>query len=310
MYDFIAIDFETANEHMNSACSIGIACVDNFEIVEQKYYLIQPPNNLYNPYNSELHGIFPDDTKDAPTFDVVWSEIEPLFHNCIVVAHNVRFDLTVLKSCLDTYSITLPDFKYIDSIAISNRVIADKSYPKTLVDRAAYFNIPVEAHHNALNDAIVCAQIVISSVRTTNRKSLQTYCSSFRRRTTHMFSELKPMKDLPAMSHWNTPIKVSNPSSSNVTNDSSNPLYGKNVVITGDFDSMTRTAAIQKITDVGGIVKSGVSSKIDYLIVGKQNLSVVGSDGLSSKERKAYELIKKGNNITVLHEQEFLNLIQ
>lgn len=310
MYDFIAIDFETANEHMNSACAIGIACVNNFEIVEQKYYLIQPPDNFYNPYNSEIHGIIPNDTKDSPTFNIIWNEIEPLFHDCIVVAHNARFDMSVLKKCLDTYSLVSPDFQYIDSIAVSNRAIADKSYSKSLVDRAAYFNIPVEQHHNALNDAIVCAQIVIASVRTTNRKSLKTYCSSFRRRTTHMFSELKPMKEISSNFHHYNTVKISDLSPSTTIIDTSNPLYGKNIVITGDFDSMTRTAAMQKVTDIGGIIKSAVSSKTDYLIVGKQNLSVVGKDGLSSKERKAYELIEKGNKITILHESEFLSYLE
>lgn len=310
MYDFIAIDFETANEHMNSACSLGIACVNNFEIIDQKYYLIQPPSNSYNPYNSELHGIFPDDTKDSPTFDVIWNEIETLFHDCIVVAHNARFDMTVLKSCLDTYSIALPDFQYIDSIAISNRAIADKNYSKSLVDRANYFKIPIESHHNALNDAIVCAQITIASVRTTNRKSLKTYCSSYRSRTTHMFSELKPIKELPSMSHKFHNIKISELTPSTPVTDISNPLYGKNVVITGDLSSLTRTSAMQKIIDVGGIVKSSVSSKTDYLIIGAQSSSVVCANSLSAKERKANELIEKGFKITILSEKEFLDLFE
>lgn len=309
MYDFIAIDFETATEQMNSACSLGIACVNNFEIVDKKYFMIQPPNNIYNPYNSEIHGIFAKDTVNSPTFDIIWNEIKTLFQDCIVVAHNARFDMSVLKSCLDTYSITLPDFQYIDSIAISNRVIKDRAYSKTLVDRAAYFEIPIAEHHNALSDAITCAKIAIASVQTTNRKSLKTYCSSFRSRTTHLFSELKPMDSFPH-SPYHRRTKVTELTPSQEINDTSSPLYKKNVVITGDFTTLTRTALMQKITDVGGIVKSGVSSKTDFLIVGVQNPSVVGEDGLSTKERKAKELIEKGRNITILSEQELSELIK
>jgi len=90
--------------------------------------------------------------------------------------------------------------------------------------------------------------------------------------------------------------------------DSSHALFGKNVVLTGDLESLTRPAAMQKIVNVGGIVKSSVSAKTDYLVVGKQDLSVVGSDGLSSKERKAHELIESGKEIVILNEQEFLDL--
>ncbi len=310
MYDFIAIDFETATEDLNSACSLGIACVDNFEIVEKKYFLIQPPENKYNPLNSDIHGLHPSDTETAPTFDKVWNEISSLFNgDCIVVAHNVRFDLSVLKSCADTYSITIPDFKYIDSIAISNRVIHDNSYSKKLVDRAAYFNIPLGEHHNALSDAVMCAEIVIASVRTTNRKSLKTYCSSFRRKTTHLFSELKPMKSFPHAPYQKTP-KISELKPTQEITDDSNPLFGKNIVLTGDLESISRSAAMQKITDVGGIIKSTVTTKTDILIVGVQNPSVVGEDGLSSKERKAKELIEKGKNIKILNERDFLELIK
>lgn len=309
MYDFIAIDFETATEELNSACSLGIACVNNFEIVDKKYYLIQPPENKYNPLNTAIHGLTAEDTKDAPTFDHVWSEISELFQDCIVVAHNVRFDLSVLKCCADMFSISVPDFQYIDSIAVSNKVIHDNGYSKTLVDRAAYFNIPIEEHHNALSDAVTCAQIVIASVRTTNRKSFRTYCSSFRRRTTHMFSELKPMTSLPHSTYRKAP-KIGDLTPISEVTDASHPLYGKNVVITGNLSSLSRAAVMQKIVDVGGLVKSGVSPKTDFLIVGVQNPAVVGEDGLSSKERKAQELIASGKEITILHEKEFLEMFE
>lgn len=47
-YDFIAIDFETANNNNDSACSLGIACVNNNQIVKEKYYLIQPPDMKFD----------------------------------------------------------------------------------------------------------------------------------------------------------------------------------------------------------------------------------------------------------------------
>ena len=40
--DFVAIDFETANEKRNSACSIGLTVVKDNKIVEEKYFLIKP----------------------------------------------------------------------------------------------------------------------------------------------------------------------------------------------------------------------------------------------------------------------------
>lgn len=307
MYDFIAIDFETATEEMNSACALGIACVDNWEIVEKKYYLIQPPRNEYSLSNTHIHGITAEDTANSPTFDVVWNEIKYLFDgDAIITAHNARFDMSVLKACFDTYSIPPVDFKYIDSIAVTNRQISDKNIEKTLEARAAYFNVPLENHHNALADAVACAQICIAAVRMTNRKSMHTYCSSFRSRTTHQFAELKPMQRFHRTFEKFNPASVV-PSSS--APDESNPLYGKNVVFTGDFVSMSRRAASQKVADLGGTVKSSVSSKVDYLFVGIQDPSLVGENGHSSKEDKADNLIKRGHHIQVLKEDDFIRMI-
>lgn len=310
MYDFIAIDFETATSDMNSACSLGIACVSDFKIVERKYFLIQPPNNKYLAQNVSIHGITSEMTADAPNFGSLWVDIQELFKDCILVAHNARFDLSVLKACLDTYSLHCDDFQYIDSIAVSNRVVNDKSLGQSLVDRAAYFNISMEEHHNAISDAVVCAEIVIASVKTTNRKSLKTYCSSYRSRTTHLFSELKPMTKMPSRLSWKSKqVKTTDISPTAPVTDISHPFYGKGIVLTGDLEAMVRSDAMQRISDVGGVLKSGVTSKTDYVIVGKQDVTVVGADGMSSKERKAHELINGGSHLKILNEKEFIELI-
>lgn len=41
-FDFITIDFETANSFNKSACSIGIVAVKDLEIVDTYYSLINP----------------------------------------------------------------------------------------------------------------------------------------------------------------------------------------------------------------------------------------------------------------------------
>ena len=43
--DFIAIDFETANQEPSSVCSIGVVMVRDGQIVDSFYSLIQPEPN-------------------------------------------------------------------------------------------------------------------------------------------------------------------------------------------------------------------------------------------------------------------------
>ena len=46
--DFIAIDFETANQEPSSVCSVGVVMVRDGQIVDSFYSLIQPEPNYYN----------------------------------------------------------------------------------------------------------------------------------------------------------------------------------------------------------------------------------------------------------------------
>ena len=42
MKDFVALDFETADNGRDSACAIGLVRVSGGEIVKRTYYLIKP----------------------------------------------------------------------------------------------------------------------------------------------------------------------------------------------------------------------------------------------------------------------------
>ena len=55
--EFVAIDFETANEKRASACSCGIAIVAGGRVVETKHWLIRPQELRFSPWNVGIHGI-------------------------------------------------------------------------------------------------------------------------------------------------------------------------------------------------------------------------------------------------------------
>jgi DNA polymerase-3 subunit epsilon len=55
--DFIAIDFETANQEPSSVCSVGVVMVRDGQIVDSFYSLIQPEPNYYNYWCQRVHGI-------------------------------------------------------------------------------------------------------------------------------------------------------------------------------------------------------------------------------------------------------------
>jgi DNA ligase (NAD+) len=74
-------------------------------------------------------------------------------------------------------------------------------------------------------------------------------------------------------------------------------LSGQTFLFTGTLPTLKRSAAEQMAADLGGVIASGVSSKLNYLVVGED---------AGSKLEKA----KKINTIHIISEAEFIQLIE
>lgn len=64
--NFIAMDFETANRHPESACSLALVMVRNNKIAD-RFYTVINPQMPFDGRNISVHQITPSDVKDAPT---------------------------------------------------------------------------------------------------------------------------------------------------------------------------------------------------------------------------------------------------
>lgn len=156
--NFITIDFETANEKRYSVCSLGLVIVENGQIAESKYWLVKPPEMRFDSFNVSLHGITEKDVYDKPEFNILWHEIKGYFDNKIVFAHNANFDIYVLKDILDYYKIPHPNLRYCCTVKLSQRLWYLDNYKLKTV--ANHLNHEFK-HHDALEDAKVCTEIVL-----------------------------------------------------------------------------------------------------------------------------------------------------
>ena len=307
--DFISIDFEIANNNLNSACSMGMVFVKDNQIIEEKYYLIHPPTMEFDKDMILVHGIKPIDVLSAPYFNVIWEEIMQHFDQTIIVAHNAQFDMSVLYACLQEYSLEMPEFNYLCSIPISTKATKGAKVGNSLKERCLHFGIEFENHHNAIADARACAQLVIKSIESKKAKTISSYIARHSSLPIKKFSELKPQTHLFKRKTYNS-INISEIAATVENFNEDHPFYEKNIVFTGSLQTIDRLTAMQYVVNLGGIIKSGVSRRTNYVIVGHQDKSLVGENGLSTKEVKAYNLIEKGNEIKILNEHEFTKLLK
>ncbi len=147
---FTAIDFETAHGKRWSVCQVGLVKIENGYIKDRLAVLIKPPKNFYWDRFSEIHGITPQKTAMAPTFDRVWSRIKPFIENQHVVAHNgFAFDFHCLNQTLEYYNIKPP---------IYTGHCTYKIYKDNLASLCKVHDIPF-TQHTALSDAFACAEL-------------------------------------------------------------------------------------------------------------------------------------------------------
>ena len=167
--DFVAIDFETANELPTSAIELGLAVVRNYKIVETRSWLIRPPDLRFNPYTTKIHGLSAKDIQDMPSFETLWPEISVYLNNQLVIAHNADFDLLVLRSLLIHYKLPMDNIQYACSIKLAKRAFDGKaSYGLKNLTK----DLGIELnHHRAESDAQACA--IIAS------RAFQTFAVSF-----------------------------------------------------------------------------------------------------------------------------------
>ncbi len=159
MKNFTAIDFETAQGYLHSICQVGLVRVENGIIVKEINLLVQPPDNYYWKNLIAIHGITPQKTIHSPTFNQVWSTIEPFITGQNVVAHNgFGFDFSVLQQTLEFYKMNAPEYEKHCTYRI---------YKQNLASLCNEYQISLN-HHDALSDARACAELFLMHLKKEN----------------------------------------------------------------------------------------------------------------------------------------------
>lgn len=161
----LALDFETANERRDSACAVGIAWIGGDRVVRRVSHLIRPPEMRFSPGNIRVHGILPANVAGEPGFAEVMAPYLADLAGGVILAHNARFDLGVLRAGLMRAGLPVPAFGTLCTVQISRKV-----FPAAegcgLGKVARRLGIRFE-HHEAGEDAYACAEIALAAMRET-----------------------------------------------------------------------------------------------------------------------------------------------
>ena len=282
--DYIVLDVETTglSEDTDEIIEVAAIRVSGGRVVDQYESLVHP-RRLIPPNITDLTGITNRDVRSAPAITEVMQALDRFWPEGIpAVAHNAPFDLKFVGKALCAAGCSR-EIQYIDTLPLARDAFPGLPDYKLNTLISVLCLSEDEQEHRAMSDVEYAHKLYLRCVEAISASDDYRYTGPVRPSDVH-----RTVEDI----------------------DPTHPLYGKNIVFTGDL-SISRREAMQLAVNVGAAVKSTVSSKTDYLVVGVQDTAVVGKDGMSSKEEKAQGLNDCGKaHIRVIREGEFMLLIK
>jgi DNA polymerase III subunit epsilon len=171
--EFVAIDWETANDFRGSACEVGLTLVRAGRVVQTWSQRMQPPGEYGTvlPRNREVHGITQEDLVGEPPFATLWPQILEHLGGLPLVAHNAQFDLGVLRDAVTEAGLPVPSVRYACSLVMARRHW-DRlpAHKLDMVCKAA--DVPLDRHHAAGYDAQACAMITLRMAQDRGARTL------------------------------------------------------------------------------------------------------------------------------------------
>ncbi|MFW0181686.1 3'-5' exonuclease [Rothia sp. P5766] len=157
---FVAVDFETANQHGASACQIALVKYSSGKIVEKVSSLIKPPTGLDQFEYTHIHKISARNVKRAPTWQDIATWVQEFCDGLPVYAHNASFDADVWRALDDFYGTDTLPARFFCSYRTAEKLVPGlQNYKLPTVTQALVpgFNL---RHHDADSDAEACALII------------------------------------------------------------------------------------------------------------------------------------------------------
>jgi DNA polymerase III alpha subunit (gram-positive type) len=157
--DFAIIDLETSGLSSATSHIIEIAIIRmnrSGRIIDRFETLIYPPDG--NVGRPDIHKINERDVKGAPTFSDVAGNILVSMKNCVVVAHNAKFEEGFLAAEFSRAEIDVPHIPAIDTMWLAQMELDIFNYKLPTV--LSHYGHAIKDAHTAMGDVVSIAKFL------------------------------------------------------------------------------------------------------------------------------------------------------
>lgn len=167
---YVVFDIETTgiDPQLEMITEIGAVKIVNGKIVDSFAQLVNPERHIPEKI-TELTGISDEMVKDKPTISQVLPRFLEFCGDCIVVAHNAKFDTGFIRVHAEKNGAEFKN-KVEDTLELSRELFPDeKSHKLNIV--AKRLDVSLENHHRAVDDATATAEIFIKLMQIKEEKN-------------------------------------------------------------------------------------------------------------------------------------------
>ena len=159
---YVVLDFETTglSPNYNQIIEIGACKVKNGVIIDEFSSFVNPKRQI-STLITNLTSITNDDVRNAPFIEDILPKFKDFCDGCILVAHNAEFDSKHLYHNLRNLGLYEGKYPFFDTLGIARTKYNKKLKKFGLEDLCKLFNVSLEQHHRACDDAKATAQIFI-----------------------------------------------------------------------------------------------------------------------------------------------------
>lgn len=282
--EYVVFDLETTGFDPQYDDILEIAAIrikDEKEVA--KFSTLVNPGHPIDEFITELTGITDDMVQAAPFIDTVLPQFLAFVGDSVLVGHNVGFDIRFIYDLCEWAKLPPLSNNYVDTMRLSRNLFKEERRHR-LCDLVKRFGVAASVSHRALAD-----------VEQTNQ------CLQYMR-------EYVRDKGIRLAPHNGSNWKARDITAEATEFNQDSPIYGKAFIFTGTLARMTRREAMQIVVDHGGMCHDTVKRDTNYLVLGANDYSKLNGTK-SNKQKKAEQLRLSGNDIEIISENVFYEMI-
>jgi DNA polymerase-3 subunit epsilon len=158
---FVVIDTETTGLQCyggDEIVSIAMLELEGLELTSREYVRLVNPGRPIPEPNSEIHGIYDKDVRDAPGIDQIIGDVVNFIGDGILVGHHVNFDIRFLNKSVQKHLLCTLRNPWLDTMLLYLAHTGRMGHC-TLEEVAGYCRVPIRERHTARGDALAASDV-------------------------------------------------------------------------------------------------------------------------------------------------------